>query len=246
MRSVPTEAEPETRAGTLPSERDFWVTKWLTAVLAGILIISVHGGPRAQDAQSAIDDAKQFAEYLDTASSHMAEKAKKGEIRSDPLLAVIMNDPVEFREAPPYGPLNLLIGPVVGQPAAGYRCRYPGGEDRAHFRGRRSVVLHPDPVLAEGGRAHAARGRVDQRRRHRVRRPDGGQSVRREVGALVNLNLPALTWGSIVVVCFMIGYGLYLRNTAGREWDALFLQALRTKRTPTPPAPGPPSTAVSP
>ena len=36
-----------------------------------------------------------------------------------------------------------------------------------------------------------------------------------------NLNLLALTWGGVVVVCFMIGYGLYLRNTAGRKWDAL-------------------------
>lgn len=30
----------------------------------------------------------------------------------------------------------------------------------------------------------------------------------------------ALMWGAIVVGCFMTGYGLYLRNTAGRRWDA--------------------------
>ena len=108
------ETEPETRSGALPSERNFWATKWLTAVLVGILIIFVHSGLRAQQvAQSAIDDAKQLAEYLDKANSHIKEAAERGEIRSDPLLAVIMNAPVEFREAPPYGPLNLLIGSVV-------------------------------------------------------------------------------------------------------------------------------------
>ena len=30
----------------------------------------------------------------------------------------------------------------------------------------------------------------------------------------------ALMWKAIVVGCFMMGYGLYLRNTAVRRWDA--------------------------
>lgn len=30
----------------------------------------------------------------------------------------------------------------------------------------------------------------------------------------------AWMWAAIVVGCFMTGYALYLRNTAGRSWDA--------------------------
>lgn len=113
MRSVSSQAEPETRPGASRAERNFWVTKWVTTVLASILIMCVDSGLRAQDPQSAIDDARQLAEYLDRAHSHITEAARNGNIRAERVLAVIMDKPVEFREAPPYGLLNLLIGRVV-------------------------------------------------------------------------------------------------------------------------------------
>lgn len=34
------------------------------------------------------------------------------------------------------------------------------------------------------------------------------------------LNWLAVIWGSVVVACFLIGYSLYLRNAAERQWDA--------------------------
>jgi hypothetical protein len=113
MRSLRTGADPETTPGRSPSERNFRVTKWAAAVLASVLIMCVDSNLRAQDPQSAIDDTRQFAEYLDQAHSHINQAATIGNIRAERVLAVIMDKPVEFREAPPYGLLNLLIGRVV-------------------------------------------------------------------------------------------------------------------------------------
>ena len=77
------------------------------------MIMCVDSGLRAQDPRIAIDDARQLAEYLNQAHSHITQAATTGNIRAERVLAVIMDNPVEFREAPPHGLLNLLIGPVV-------------------------------------------------------------------------------------------------------------------------------------
>ena len=93
----------------------------LAAVVSALLTISVsadasaHGSLRAQDTQSAIENARRLAEYLDEANSRIAEMAGRGEIRSDPVLAVIVDSPMEFRDDPPHGLLNLFIGEVMGE-----------------------------------------------------------------------------------------------------------------------------------
>lgn len=113
MRSVQTAAEPERTPGRSPSEHNFTVTRWAAAALASMLIMCVDSSVQAQEPQTAIDDTRRFAEYLIEANSHITEAARKGNIRAERVLAVIMNQPIEFREAPPYGLLNLLIGQVV-------------------------------------------------------------------------------------------------------------------------------------
>ena len=158
MQAVPIGAEPETRPRAWPSECNIWVT----AVLAGTLVISTHGGLGAQSTRSTIEDVQQLAEYLDRADSHITEMTNRGEIRPDPLLAVIIDDPVEFREDPPHGLLNLFIGSVVGslQPGTVFDIREEkivptlgGGEVWYSIK----VLYSPN----EGERTHHAEGWIN-------------------------------------------------------------------------------------
>ena len=82
------------------------------AALVGVVIVLACGVLQAQEEDQALT-FEQLVEHLNRAHESIQEMIEEGEIEADPVLGVITASSVEVRDAPPGGPLNLLIGPRI-------------------------------------------------------------------------------------------------------------------------------------